>query len=169
MHRRSATARIEGAQTMQQTFERRFEVAVGAEQVWATFVDVERLVSWISILHSARELEPLARYTATLEDRLGPFRLRADLDVTVTDSTAPRSITVHAEGEDRQVGSRISVTGTLELDDAAGATVVRLVGEYEVTGRAASLGASSIRKNATTILDEFCGRATAELGAVRSH
>lgn len=153
---------------MHQTFERRFEVAVSAEQVWTTIIDVERLVSWISILHSARELEPLAHYTATLEDRLGPFRLCADLDVTVTDSTALRAITVHAEGEDRQVGSRISVTGRLVLDDAAGATAVSVSGEYEVTGKAASLGASSIRKKATTILDEFCGRATAELGAVPS-
>jgi uncharacterized protein len=153
---------------MHQTFDRRFEVAVAPTQVWTTITDVERLVSWISILHSARELEPLVKYTATLEDRLGPFRLRADLDVNVTDSVVARAITVQAEGEDRQVGSRISVVGTLSLDDADVGTAITVTGEYEVTGRAASLGASSIRKKANMILDEFCNCATTELGAVPS-
>lgn len=153
---------------MHQTFERRFEVAVPPGQVWQTVTDVERLVSWISVLHSAREIEPLSTYTATLEDRLGPFRLRADLDVTVTDSTPPEQITVRAEGEDRQVGSRISVLGTVTLRPAGAGTAVTVVGEYEVTGRAASLGASTIRKKANVILEEFCVQATAELGAASS-
>jgi carbon monoxide dehydrogenase subunit G len=150
---------------MHQTFERRIEVAVPAERAWPTVTDVRRLVSWIPILHSARELEPLSIYTVTLEDRLGPFRLRADLDVTVTGSTAPHDITVRAEGEDRQVGSRVSVAVTLMLNETGPATTVTVTGEYEVTGKAASLGASSIRKKANTILDEFCGRVTAELGS----
>lgn len=153
---------------MHQAFERRFEVAGSPAQVWTTITDVQRLVSWISVLHSARELEPLAKYTATLEDRLGPFRLRADLDVAVTDATVPRSMTVQAEGEDRQVGSRISVVGTLMLEQVDAGTAITVLGEFEVTGKAASLGASSIRKKANTILDEFCNSAVAELGSVSS-
>lgn len=148
---------------MHQTVERRIELAAPVDLVWATVTDVERLVSWISVLHSARELERLSSYTATLEDRLGPFRLRADLDVRVTDVVEPRTITVRADGEDRQVGSRISVAGTLTLSEVEQATSLAITGEYEVTGKAASLGSSSIRKKANTIVAEFCARAVAEM------
>lgn len=151
---------------MQQEFIREFDAGAPATQIWTTIIEVERLVSWISILHSAQEVERLARYTATLEDRLGPFRLRADLEVTVTEAVEARSITVHAEGEDRQVGSRIGVTGTLALQPIESGTHVVVTGNYEVTGKAASLGAGSIRKKANAILDEFCSRASIESGTV---
>jgi uncharacterized protein len=153
---------------MHQSFERRIELSASSQDVWTTVTDVERLVSWISILHSVKELEPLSSYTATLEDRLGPFRLRADLEVRVSDAMALRTMTVQAEGEDRQVGSRIAVVGTLTLSEEENATALALHGEFEVTGKAAALGASSIRKKANAILDDFCGRATAELNGTRS-
>ncbi|MQA81671.1 MAG: hypothetical protein GEV10_24860 [Streptosporangiales bacterium] len=148
---------------MHHSLERRLELVAPVERVWATVTDVERLVSWISVLHSARELERLSSYTATLEDRLGPFRLRADLDVRVTDVVEPRTITIRADGEDRQVGSRIAVAGTLKLSEMEHMTLLAIIGEYEITGKAASLGSSSIRKKANMIVAEFCARAAAEL------
>lgn len=150
---------------MHESFDRRMELATPVDAVWTTVTDVERLVTWISILRAARELEPLASYTAVLEDRLGPFRLRADLDVRVSEVDAPHTLTVRADGEDRQVGSRIAVSGTLTLTGSGQATALTITGEYEVTGKAASLGSSSIRKKASTILDQFCDRVAAELGS----
>jgi carbon monoxide dehydrogenase subunit G len=150
---------------MQQVFDRRIELGCPVNEVWATVTDIERLVSWISILHSARELEPLATYTATLEDRIGPFRLRADLDVRLSEVRPPLALTVRAEGEDRQVGSRIAVTSTLTLAETGQATTLSVTGRYEVTGKAASLGSSSIRKKGDTILNQFCDRAASELAA----
>ena len=71
-----------------------------------------------------------------------------------------RGIRVHAEGEDRQVSSRILVDAVLELlpQDGAG-TLVAVAGGYEVSGKVATMGAGMIRQKATKILDEFFARA----------
>jgi carbon monoxide dehydrogenase subunit G len=129
--------------------------------------DVPRLVSWVSIVDDAKELAHLERYTAVLLDRIGPFKLRADLDITVSEVEAGRHIRVQASGEDRQVASRIGIDATLDLTQSdGGATTVSVEGTYEVVGRVATLGAGMIKQKATKILDEFFGRAGAELGVV---
>lgn len=136
-------------------FQRDVRVAADADTAWATLTDVDLLVSWVSILDQASVVDPLKRYTAVLTDRLGPFRLHADLDVEVTDVEEPVRIVVRAEGEDRQVASRITVSAELKLLPSADATVIAVAGSYEVAGRVATLGASTIRKKADKILEEF--------------
>jgi carbon monoxide dehydrogenase subunit G len=129
-------------------------------------VDVPRLVSWVSIVEDAVEIEPLSKYTAVLMDRLGPFKLRADLDVTVSDVEDGSSLRVRAIGEDRSVGSRLLVIATMQVrPESHGATII-VDGVYEVTGKAASMGSGTINKKAQKILDEFFGAASEDLGAV---
>src|SRR5690606_8752115 len=105
--------------------------------------------------------EPLAAYDAVLQDRVGPFRLRADLAITVTEATEPTRLAIAAAGEDRQVRSRIAVDASLALSpaDSGGGTRLHLEGSYEVTGRVATLGASTINSKARKLVDEFCTRA----------
>jgi carbon monoxide dehydrogenase subunit G len=131
-------------------------VSADQEKTWATLTDVPLLVSWLSVLEQAEELAPLAHYSAVLMDRLGPFKLRADLDIVLSEVVDGRHVAVRAEGEDRQVGSRVVVDAVLDLEPgAAGGSVVRVAGTYEVTGRVASMGSGTIRKKADKILDEF--------------
>lgn len=150
---------------MFQDFERTIELATAPAAVWDALLDVRRVASWVSIVRDVRDVEPPRRYTALLEDRLGPFAMRADLDVTV--ETGPdRTMRVAASGEDRQVASRIAATINLALEPQEAGTVLRVNGRYEITGRIATLGAGAIRKKGDKILEEFfvsCGR---ELGAV---
>lgn len=131
--------------------------------MWAALVDVQRVASWVGIVRDVRELEPLRRYTAVLEDRVGPFALRADLGVTVT-AEEPR-MRVEASGEDRQVGSRISATIDIALADQDGGTAVITTGRYEITGRMATLGSGAIRKKGDHVLDTFFINLTRELGS----
>lgn len=147
-------------------FHRDLPVKATPADSWAAMVDVPRLVSWVSIVEDAVELEPLSKYTAVLMDRLGPFKLRADLDVTVTDVEEGRSLKVKAVGEDRQVGSRLLILASLEVrPDDQGSTIV-VDGVYEVTGKVASMGPGTINKKAQKVLDEFFGAAGDELGTV---
>jgi uncharacterized protein len=145
-------------------FSRDIEVVRDPAACWAVLTDVPKLVDWVTILDDAHELAPLEKYTAVLMDRIGPFKLRADLDITVTEVDPERRIRVHAEGEDRQVASRIVVDAVLTLDRRDLSTVIAAEGTYEVSGRVATMGAGMIRQKATKILDEFFGRAAAELG-----
>jgi carbon monoxide dehydrogenase subunit G len=147
------------------SFSRDIAVASDAATCWAVLTDVPRLVDWMTIVHEAGEVAPLERYTAVLMDRLGPFKLRADLDIRVGEVEQGRHIRVRAEGEDRQVSSRILVDAVLNLSEQESAgTVVGVTGKYEVSGRVATLGAGMIRQKANKILDEFFGRTASELG-----
>jgi carbon monoxide dehydrogenase subunit G len=132
-------------------------------RVWGALLDFQRVASWLGIVGEVRELEPLRRYAAVLEDRIGPFALRADLTVTMS-ADEPR-IHVQATGEDRQVASRI--TATVDLDVAAqdGGTRVDVHGGYDITGRIATLGAGAIRKKGEHVLDAFVADLTHELGS----
>jgi carbon monoxide dehydrogenase subunit G len=121
-------------------------------------------VSWITIVDDAKELEPLRRYTAVLMDRIGPFKLRADLDIELSDVVDGRSLKVSASGEDRQVSSRIVVTAALQLNESEGETVIVASGRYEVSGRVATMGSGAIRKKADKIVEEFFSNAASALG-----
>lgn len=145
-------------------FSRVVELGAEPDRVWRTITDVKRLVEWVSILSDAEELEELSRYRATLRDRLGPFKLYADLDIAISAVEQARRIAGHAEGEDRQVGSRIAVQADIHLEPQSGGTRLRVDGTYEVTGRIATLGSSMINNKAQKILDEFFQRAELELG-----
>lgn len=146
-------------------FGRELTVSAAPAQAWATLIDVPVLVSWISVLEQAEELAHLEKYSAVLLDRLGPFKLRADLAITLSDVRTEEHVTVHAEGEDRQVGSRLVVDATLDLapsDD--GGTAVRVAGVYEVTGKVAAMGGGTINKKAEKIIGEFFANAEKVLG-----
>jgi carbon monoxide dehydrogenase subunit G len=147
-----------------ESFERRLGVAASPEQTWATITDVDKVASWVSVVGAVETLELLSRYSAVLADRLGPFSLKADLDVVVTSIDAGRSISFRAEGEDRQVASRIQVEATMALTPDGSGTDVSVSGFYEVGGRVAALGSSTVRSKAGKILDEFFSAAERELG-----
>ncbi|MBI2773862.1 MAG: SRPBCC family protein [Chloroflexi bacterium] len=143
----------------------RRSVNVSAEQseVWRALSDVQRVASWIRIVGEVREIEPQRRYSAVLEDRVGPFALRADLIVTVT-AEEPR-LRVEAAGEDRQVASRITAKIDIDVADLGSARRVDVSGSYDIIGRVATLGAGAIRKKGAHVLDEFMADLGRELGS----
>lgn len=146
------------------SFSRELEVTSSAQSCWATLTDFPTLVSWVSVLDSGREIEPLARYEAVLIDRMGPFKMRADLDIRLSDIDPLKRVHLRAGGEDRQVGSRITVDAALCLSAADRGTTVSVSGSYEVAGRVATLGAGTIRKKADKILEEFFASMKTALG-----
>lgn len=145
-------------------FTRDLTVVADVATAWTALTDVPRLVTWVSIVDDARELERLARYTAVLLDRLGPFKMRADLAIVVSEVEEPHRIRVRADGEDRHVASRLSVDALLTLSPTESGTVVHVEGRYEVIGKVATLGAGVIKQKANRILDDFFRHATNELG-----
>lgn len=144
-------------------FERVLAVGASPAEAWEVMTDIPRLVQWLSILEDAEELEHLSRYRAQLMDRLGMFALRADLDIEVTDHEEPRWLKARADGEDRQMGSRIVVELELTLQEAEKGATLEVSGVYDVTGRVATLGSSTIRRKADKIMEEFFTHLSAEL------
>ena len=148
---------------MLQDFAKTIRLDASPDAVWAAVQDVHRVASWLSIVREVRDVDPPRRYAALLEDRLGPFAMRADLDLTV-ETREPRGLHVSAAGEDRQVASRIAATINLAVEPDGAGTSLAVIGRYEVTGRVATLGAGAIRKKGDRILQEFFDNASRELG-----
>ena len=137
------------------SFKRALTVPATPEAAWAVVTDVSRLASWVEVLETVTELVPLASYKTVIADRLGPFKLRADLDVELVDVIEGRQLRVKADGEDRHVDSRITVDALLTIEPSATGCTVTVDGKYDIAGRVATLGASVIAKKADYILDVF--------------
>ena len=82
----------------------------------------------------------------------------------MTDLQPQKSITIRADGEDRQIGSRITVDATLSIEPSGEGCLVDIEGNYEVTGRVATMGSSTIRQKAKKLLEEFAAAAHLDLG-----
>jgi uncharacterized protein len=153
---------------MQQDFHETIQLTARPDAVWAVVSDIPTVLSWISIVEAVEEVEPDAQFRVVLADKLGPFKLRADLNVVVGEREPGSSIRARGDGEDRQIGSRLIIEVALALEEREGSTQLDVSGSYEVTGRPASLGAGAIRKKAANILAEFFASARRSLAAVTS-
>lgn len=152
-----------------ETFTRTVEVSSAPSHCWSVLTDVAELVSWVRILHSAEESERLRSYTAVLEDRVGPFTLRADLAIEVKVIEEGVAVDVLASGRDRGLNSQIDIEGNLRLEPvSSGGTQLTVAGKYQVTGRATSLGAGVVRKKGDAAVAEFLDNAVRVLGPVAS-
>jgi uncharacterized protein len=148
-----------------QDISRTVRVTARPDAVWSTLMDFQRVASWLSVVRDLRVVEPLKRYTTVLEDRVGPFALRADLAIDVATDEAAHRLHVSGSGEDRQVASRISATLDLAVQPQGDETDVVVSGRYEITGRIATLGSGAIRKKGDKVLEDFFGNLTRELAA----
>jgi carbon monoxide dehydrogenase subunit G len=145
-------------------FDRSLEVLSSPGECWKVITDVQRVADWVSVVGTVEEVEPLSRYTAVLEDSFGPFKLRADLDVEVTEFVEHKSIRFVCSGQDRQVGTTIGVDARMALQPSGSGTLIRVDGSYQVLGSVATMGGSTIRKKADTIIEEFFAAAEDALG-----
>jgi uncharacterized protein len=137
-------------------FDRSITVPLTAGETWTAITDVDRLAGWVGIIHDVHELSHLEKYKAVLQDRVGPFKLRADLSIDVAVPVEGRRVTVKAAGRDRSVDSKIAIDATVELDDVEPETTsITVTGTYGVTGRVATMGGGVIRKKAEVVLADF--------------
>jgi carbon monoxide dehydrogenase subunit G len=148
-----------------QEFSKTIQLTAAPAAVWDAMNDVRRVASWLSIVRDVKDVDPPRRYAALLEDRLGPFAMRADLEVTVEADPERQRMHVAAAGEDRQVASRISATIDLVVESQVTGSGVTVTGRYEITGRIATLGSGPIRKKGDKVLEEFFTNLGRELGA----
>lgn len=132
-------------------------------ECWSVLTDVHRIAGWVTIADDVTEIDRLKRYTVVLQDKFGPFKLHADMDVEVTDVDSENRIHFRGSGTDRSVGTTISVDASMELTPTDGGTRIEVEGSYQVVGTVASMGASTIKKKADTIVEEFFASAEKEL------
>ena len=142
---------------------RKLDVAASPSKCWTVLTDVHRVAGWVSIAHNVEENEPLKNYSVVLQDKFGPFKLNADMNVEVTDIETEKRIRFRGTGTDRTVGTTISVDASMELTPTDQGTNIQVEGSYQVVGTVASMGSSTIKNKADTIVEEFFQAARREL------
>ena len=153
---------------MFQDVSRTVHVSASPDDAWAALLDFPRVASWLTVVRDLRAVEPMRRYTTVLEDRIGPFAMRADLALDVAADHSAHRLHVSGSGEDRQVASRIAATLDLVVVPAASGADIVVVGRYEITGKIATLGAGAIRKKGEKVLEDFFVNVTRELSGSRA-
>src|SRR4029078_13189769 len=89
--------------------------------------------SWLAVVRDVREIEPLKRYTTVLQDRVGPFAMKADLTIDVAADAAARTLRVSGSGDDRQIASRISASLEVTVTPESDGCALHVKGRYEIT------------------------------------
>jgi uncharacterized protein len=143
-----------------------FEVNCPIERVFNDFQNVQLVSTFLPILSELNELEYLKSYTAVLEDKVGPFKLRADLAITTAIDNELLKFAVEARGEDRQVRSAIRISAEVQFKKLSeSSTNIQITGSYEVSGKVATLGASVIKSKAHKLMLGFESQVKDNFGA----
>jgi carbon monoxide dehydrogenase subunit G len=134
------------------------------QRCWEVLTNVGTLASWVGIVHSVEEIEHLVSYRAVLEDRVGPVRLKAQLNVAVEVTERAANARIHASGKDPQVNSTITIDADMTLADLPeGGTRMDMTASYSVGGKVAAMGGGIIKKKADKIITEFLANSRKEL------
>ena len=137
-------------------FEKQVTVDVPRQAVWDFLWDMARLTPCIPGCAGVEAIEPYQRYQATVQDRVGPFKVRVPLTIEVLAATAPERLVARASGKDSTVQSLVKVEVDLTLRETVStSTVLQLSADVTVFGKLGTLGHSIIVRRGEAIMDQF--------------
>jgi carbon monoxide dehydrogenase subunit G len=109
-------------------------------------------------------VDPYARYRATVQEKVGPFRLTVPLEIDIVEHDAPQRLIPRASGRDRLLQSHVKVElalALLEVDPQS--TALQVQTDVAVLGKLGTLGHSVILRKGEDIMDQFATALQAEL------
>jgi uncharacterized protein len=132
--------------------------------VWDLLWDVSRVASCVPGCQSTEIVDPFARYRATVQEKVGPFRLTVPLDIDIVEHNAPQRLFARASGRDRLLHSHVKVElvlTLLEVDPQH--TALQVETDVAVLGKLGTLGHSVIIRKGEDIVDQFATSLQTEL------
>ena len=119
----------------------------GAQRIWQVFFDVRRIAGLIPGCENVAEEEPLATYSAVMNQKIGPFRMSVPTRIVVEERKEPSYVRVRALGRDKYTGTTLDVVLSVALEAAAeGLTRLAVDSTMQVSGRLAALGYPVVKK-----------------------
>ena len=147
-------------------FEKDVQIEAPRQAIWDFIWDVPRVVTCIPGCEAAETLAPFERYQATVQEKVGPFKIRLPLDIEVVAQQAPQRLTAKANGRDGKVQSHVKIELDLSLDALQpDVTVLRVQADIAVLGKLGTLGHSVIVRKGNDIVGRFATALQAALQA----
>jgi uncharacterized protein len=136
-------------------FQKEVEIAAPLEKVWNFIWDVDRFIACVPGCREAKTLEAGKRYSATMVEKVGPFKVEFPTIIEVLERDELRRIKARASGADNKIGSRMKIDLDVNLREQGDKTVLGFIAGVDILGKLAALGHGIIKRKADQVLDEF--------------
>jgi len=136
-------------------FEKEVEIQAPKEKVWEFIWDVDRFIACVPGCKEAKTVEPGKQYSATIVEKVGPFRVEFPTTIEVLEREELKRIKAQASGADNKIGSRMKVDLDVNLRGEGEKTVLAFAAGVDILGKLAALGHGIIKRKADQALDEF--------------
>lgn len=137
-------------------FQKEVEILVPREKVWNFIWDVDRFIACVPGCKEAKTIEAGKKYSATMVERVGPFKVEFPTNIDVLERDELTHIKAQASGSDNKIGSRMKVDLDVHLSEHGdGKTLLGFVATVDILGKLAALGHGIIKRKADQVLDEF--------------
>ena len=130
-------------------FEKEVEIAAPREKVWNFIWDVDRFIACVPGCKEAKTIESGKLYSATMIEKVGPFRVEFPTTIEVLEREELTRIKAQATGADNKIGSRMKLSLDVKLREQGEKTVLGFVAGVD------TLGHGIIKRKADQVLDEF--------------
>ncbi|ETX05484.1 CoxG family protein [Candidatus Entotheonella palauensis] len=145
-------------------FEKQVQIEAPRQEIWALLWDVPRVVRCIPGCDAAETIEPYQQYQATVQEKVGPFKIRIPLDIEVVTHEAPERLVANAKGRDGKLQSHLKIELDLTLVALAPqVTALNVRADVAVLGKLGTLGHSVIVRKGNEIVGQFATALQAEL------
>ncbi len=136
-------------------FEKQIAVAAPREKVWQFIWDVDRFIACVPGCKEAKTLENGKIYTATMVEKVGPFRVEFPMRIEIEQSEPLSHIKARASGSDSKIGSLMKIELEVNLTEEGSETLLSFVATVDILGKMATLGHSMIKRKADQVMAEF--------------
>ena len=90
-------------------FQKEVEILAPREKVWQFIWDVDRFIACVPGCKDAKTIEDGKRYTATMVEKVGPFKVEFPTTIEVLEREELTQIKAQASGADNKIGSRMKI------------------------------------------------------------
>ena len=136
-------------------FEKQIAIAAPREKVWQFIWDVDRFIACVPGCKEAKTLEKGKIYTATMVEKVGPFRVEFPMRIEIEQSEPLSHIKARASGSDSKIGSLMKIELEVNLTEEGSGTLLSFVATVNILGKMATLGHSMIIRKADQVMAEF--------------
>lgn len=136
-------------------FENEIGISAPRDKVWQFIWDVDRFIACVPGCKEAKTLEKGKSYSATMVEKVGPFRVEFPMRIEVEEAEPVSYIKARASGSDGRIGSHLKVELEVRLKEEGDGTHLSFAASVDVLGKLATLGHSMIKRKADQVMSQF--------------
>jgi carbon monoxide dehydrogenase subunit G len=137
-------------------FNHDFEIEAPPVLVWKFLWDIQAMAGCIPGCEEVITQVENKTYLAKMRRKVGPFVIRMEMDIEVTECVEPERVAVVVAGRDNKLKSKLSQTLNVSLSgEPEGPSRVEIHTQFELSGVLAALGATLLKGHVKHEMDTF--------------